>query len=52
MAPVVEIFRYAFMGNGTPELGYWALSAFVTLIVLLGSIVLFNRVEKSFMDTV
>ena len=52
MAPVVEMFRYAFVGSGTPDLGYWALSVCVTVLVLLGSIVLFNRVEKSFMDTV
>lgn len=52
MAPIVNNFRYAFLGCGKPEWGYWLLSAVITFFVLLLGIVLFNRVEKDFMDTV
>lgn len=52
MAPVVNNFKYAFLGCGQMEWGYWGISAIVTLIVLFVGIVIFNRVEKTFMDTV
>ncbi len=52
MAPVVNNFKYAFLGCGQMEWGYWGLSAIITVIVLVIGIVLFNKVEKNFMDTV
>lgn len=52
MAPVVNNFKYAFLGCGQMEWGYWGISAIVTVFVFLIGIVLFNKVEKNFMDTV
>lgn len=52
MAPIINNFKYAFLGCGQMEWGYWGLSAIVTVIVLFLGVVLFNRVEKTFMDTV
>ena len=52
MAPIVNNFRYAFLGSGQMEWGYLGISAVVTAVVLLFGIVIFNRVEKTFMDTV
>jgi len=52
MASVVELFRCAFLGRGVVDVVYVSISWAVTLVVLLGGIILFNRVEKSFMDTV
>jgi lipopolysaccharide transport system permease protein len=52
MAPVVETFRYAFLGVGTIHPWPIALSVVSTVIILFIGIILFNRVEKSFMDTV
>ena len=52
MTPVIEAFRYAFLGTGQfsiPHLGY---SAAFALIVLGIGTVIFNQVEKTFMDTV
>jgi lipopolysaccharide transport system permease protein len=52
MTGVVEAFRTLYLGAGSfswPLLGY---SAAVTTAVLLVGIVFFNRVEKTFMDTV
>jgi homopolymeric O-antigen transport system permease protein len=52
MAPVIEIFRYAFLGTEAPQPLQTALSVAMTLIILFGGIVLFSRIEKDFMDTV
>lgn len=52
MTPVIETFRYAFLGTGTFSWTHLAISAVATFAILTAGIVLFNRVEKSFMDTV
>lgn len=52
VAPVLNNFRYAFLGCGTMDYGYWGISWIVTIIVLFIGIIVFNRVEKTFMDTV
>jgi len=52
MTPVVELFRATFLGVGTVHPWQLALSAAVTLAVLATGVILFSRVEKSFMDTV
>lgn len=48
----VELFRYAILGQGTIVPVYYAISVVVTILVLLFGIMLFNKVEKTFMDTV
>ena len=48
----VELFRYAVLGVGTVMPEYLAISGIVTVLVLLGGIMIFNKVEKTFMDTV
>ncbi len=54
MTPVIETFRYAFLGEAAatfrPE--FLLLSAGVTAIVLFIGILLFSRVERTFMDVV
>jgi lipopolysaccharide transport system permease protein len=52
MAPIVELFRYSFLGAGTIIPWQIGLSIFNTIIILVIGIVLFSRIEKSFMDTV
>lgn len=52
MAPIVNNFRYAFLGCGTPEITSWIVSMIVTVIFLFFGVVLFSKVEKTFMDTV
>lgn len=52
MAAIVETFRYAFLGTGTFDLCYLLYSAVATLIILFAGILLFNHVERTFMDTV
>lgn len=52
VTPIVNIFRYAYLGIGSVDWNYYLLSWGVTAVVLFAGIVLFNRVEKTFMDTV
>lgn len=48
----VEVFRYAVLGQGTIMPGYLALSWLITIVVVVVGIMIFNKVEKTFMDTV
>lgn len=52
IAPIVETFRYAFLGSGTIPWFYLGISVITTIVVLLIGIVLFNKVQKTFMDTI
>lgn len=52
MTPVIETFRYAFLGTGTFSWSFLGISAVATLLILAVGILLFNKVEKTFMDTV
>ncbi len=52
MTGLIEAFRYAFLGQGefsVMSLGY---SAVVTLSILVIGVLIFNRTERSFVDTV
>ena len=48
----VELFRWAVLGTGAVLPGRLAVSCAVTLAVALLGVALFNRVERTFMDTV
>ena len=52
MTPLIETFRYAFLGAGTVSLLHLAYSAVAAVTVLFLGMLLFNRVEKTYMDTV
>lgn len=52
VTPVVNIFRYGYLGIGSIEWSYYFIGWAITLVVLFFGIMLFNRVEKTFMDTV
>ena len=52
LSSIVETFRYAFLGSGTFSWGALGYSTAVTLVVLVLGTVIFNKVEKSFTDTV
>lgn len=52
VSPIVESFRYAFLGSGSIPWNYLGISVLTTLVVLFAGVVLFSRVEKTFMDTV
>lgn len=48
----VEVFRYALLGNGTIAPSYLIWSACFTAVVTVLGIMIFNKVERNFMDTV
>ena len=52
MTPIINTFRYMFLGVGEFQPLYYAISWLVTLVVLVFGVLLFNKVEKTFMDTV
>ena len=52
VTPAVEMMRYAILGKGTIDLGYYGLSWGITLAVAMLGIMIFNKVERNFMDTV
>lgn len=52
LTPLVEAFRYVLLGKGTFTADTLLYSGGFTAAILLIGIILFNRVEKTFMDTV
>lgn len=48
----VEVIRYAIVGQGTIMPMYLAISWALTIVVVVIGIMIFNKVEKTFMDTV
>lgn len=52
LTPIIETFRFALLGTGTFSWMYLLYSLVFTIVVLVLGILLFNKVEQSFMDTV
>jgi lipopolysaccharide transport system permease protein len=52
MAMPVETIKLMFLGQGTVILDYVALSIGVTILITLSGLLVFNKVEKTFVDTV
>lgn len=48
----VELFRLAVLGQGSVNWLYYGISWVLTLVVVVLGVMIFNRVEKTFMDTV
>jgi homopolymeric O-antigen transport system permease protein len=52
ITPIIEIFRFAFLGAGDVSWARLSYSAGFMLVVMFLGLVIFNRVEKTFIDTV
>lgn len=52
MTGVIETFRYIFIGSGTLNWTMLGYSAFMSILLLIVAVIVFNRVEKGFIDTV
>lgn len=52
MTAIVETFRYMFLGSGAIQPWMIGVSLGMTILILSLGIVLFSRVEKTFMDTI
>jgi lipopolysaccharide transport system permease protein len=49
---VMETFKYGFLGQGTFSWLSLCYSIVFTIIILFGGILIFNRVERNFMDVI
>ena len=52
VTPILTAFRYALFGAGFFSLRYYAISLIVTGVVFLAGLILFSRIERTFMDTI
>ncbi|SFG93036.1 ABC transporter permease [Pedobacter insulae] len=52
MTPIIETFRYGFLGEGAFSWGALGYATGITMLFLILGIVIFNKVEKTFVDTV
>ncbi len=52
LSPVVECFRYCMFGKGSFTIGSLTYSVAFMIVVLFFGFLVFNKVEKSFMDSV
>lgn len=52
MSPIIEMMRYGWLGAGKVSFMFWGISWITTFVVLFIGIIIFNKVEKTFMDTV
>ena len=52
LTSILETFKYGFTGVGVFDWGYLVYSFIFTLVVLLLGILVFNRVQKNFMDVI
>ena len=48
----MELMRYAILGKGTLAWGFYGLSWIITAVVAFLGVLIFNKVERTFMDTV
>lgn len=49
---LIETFRYGFLGTGQFYLGAFIYSVIASLVVFLLGLIVFNKVEKNFVDTI
>lgn len=53
VTPIIETFKYGFLGSGEFVGWGWLVYSFLFMVVLLAlGIVMFNKIQRSFMDTV
>ena len=52
MAGVVESYRFAFFGEGFVHAGYLLVSNLITFALLISGILVFNKIERNFVDTI
>lgn len=52
MTGIIEAFRYALLGKGECTMSSIAYSSIVTLVILLSGVIIFNKTERTFVDTI
>lgn len=49
---IIETFRFGFLGSGQFYQGYFIYTTVLTIVFLFIGLLIFNKIEKTFMDTV
>lgn len=52
VSPVIEMFRYSILGNGSLDIKMWIYSLVVSFVVFWLGLIAFTRNEKTFIDVV
>ena len=52
VAPLVEMTRYLLLGRGEVHPGQYVYSAVMAIVLLLAGVMIFQRTERTFIDTV
>lgn len=52
MTGIFEAMRYGLLGRGTFDVTILSYSAIITIVLLIAGVLVFNKVEKNFVDTV
>lgn len=52
LSSLIEGFRYAILGSGQLNVGWFLYSCACTLVLLVIGVIIFSKVERTFMDTV
>lgn len=52
MSAIIQNYKFCLLGIGAFEGFYWMISIVITAVLFIVGVMLFNRVEKTFMDTV
>jgi lipopolysaccharide transport system permease protein len=52
MTPIIETFRMGFLGTGTFSWSMLGYTTLITVVILFLGVITFNKVQKSFVDTV
>ena len=52
IAPIVELFRHAYLGSGSVDLGQLGVCSITITAILFVGVMMFSHVERTFMDTV
>lgn len=52
VTPIITTFRYAIFGFGYFDLGYYFISWAVTIVVFFIGVIMFSKIERTFMDTI
>jgi len=52
VAPIIETFRYSYLGSGSVNLTMLGVSFLVITVILFIGIIMFNKTERTFLDTV
>ena len=52
VTPIINVFRYAFLGTGEIDWLYYGISVLTTVVVAAVGVQMFIKVERTFMDTI